>query len=757
MIVNESIGPFFLRTTSMPLPKACAVLLLFVAFASQIHAQTIAPSSESLREGARTGDLAAVNAAIDAKLDVNSVDRYGVSALALACDHGHDNVVDALIKAGANVNIKDTFYHATPMDWAIMRGRASILEKLVAANADGIDAALLSAVEMKSEALIKPLLASGRAKLEGMKAALRAAQDAKLHAIAELIKQALPEDARNEQEESSSVDGDTSKPADSAAWAPFAGSYRNEAGTVLTITVGSEGLEARAADSDQALPLNPGEADQFLARGLELKFVREGEKVTGLTLKVGDVEKRYSRMETIPPASPGESAKAESKPAITLGPDFSFDQPNWPGFRGTMSRGIANGQSLPTTWDGASSKNIAWKVPIPGIGTSSPIVWGDRIFVTTAIQAEDMGGFKVGAYGDVDSVDVEGECQFVLYCLDLADGHIVWQQEAKRGVPKVKRHAKSSHANPTPVTDGKHVIASFGGEGIFCYTMDGTLVWERQLGLLDSGWFYDRTYQWGFASSPCLFEDLVILQCDHQDGSFITALNVNTGEEVWRTEREEIPTWSSPVAWTTPDGEPTVFVAGTKCSAAYNARTGAMLWELGGFSEIVVPTPQVTPDLVVLASGYAPTQPMVALKHGTYGELELPEDNQAELPFLWGVRRGGPYLPTPLIRGNKLYVLGNSGVLNCHDLGTGDRLFRKRMDNPAADAFSASPVAGDHHLYLTSEIGITFVVDFNSEGTIVAENALGESVLSTPAIVGGKILIRGETNIYAIEESAEKP
>ncbi len=188
---------------------------------------------------------------------------------------------------------------------------------------------------------------------------------------------------------------------------------------------------------------------------------------------------------------------------------------------------------------------------------------------------------------------------------------MIWEKQAARGVPKVKRHAKSSHANPTPATDGSHLVASFGGEGVFCFDMEGQLLWEKQLGDLDSGWFYDKSYQWGFGSSPCLFEDMVILQCDIQEKSFLTALDLKTGQEKWRTDRDEIPTWSSPVAFFAPDGQPTVVVSGTKCSAGYDARTGKLLWKLGGFSEITVPTPQVLPEAVLLTSGYAPVQPIV--------------------------------------------------------------------------------------------------------------------------------------------------
>lgn len=720
---------------------------LVVGIAALAVAQTATPDAETLREAARTGNLAAVKEALAAGVDVNATNDYGITALALACDHGYEDVVAALIEAGANVNAKDSFYHAAPIDWAIMRQRAAVLERLVKAGADGIDSALAAAVLTKDEALVKPLVECGRATPEGLRAALNSAREAKLESIVALLEAVAPKDPPSEDEEKEH------EAASTAAWSVYAGTYQNDAGTRLHVSVGNEVLEVRGEDSDQSLSLTAAKDDQFVARGMEFTFVRDGDKITSLKLKVGDAEHVYTRKDenaSLDPATAAAEPALEEPPAIALSPDFAFQGLHWPGFRGPMARGIADGQPLATTWNGPENQNIDWKCAIPGIGTSSPICWGNRVFVTTAVRESDTGGFRVGAYGDVDSVAVEGECQFLLLCLDLASGQVVWQREATRAVPQVKRHAKSSHANPTPATDGKYVVAFFGGEGVFCYDLEGNLKWTRQLGMLDSGWFYDRSYQWGFGSSPFIFENLVILQCDVQDGSFITALDLATGEPVWRTERDEIPTWSSPVAFETSDGQPTVVVCGSNCSAAYHARTGELLWRLGDFSEIVVPTPQITPDLVLLTSGYSPTQPMVALRHAARGELEMPEEKKAEAPFLWATRRGGPYLPTPLIYADKLYVLGNSGILNCHALGTGKRLYQQRVKSAEANAFTASPVAGNGHLYLTSETGVTFVVALDAEGTIVAQNTLGESVLATPAIAGGKLLIRGETNLYAI-------
>jgi outer membrane protein assembly factor BamB len=227
---------------------------------------------------------------------------------------------------------------------------------------------------------------------------------------------------------------------------------------------------------------------------------------------------------------------------------------------------------------------------------------------------------------------------------------------------------------------------------------------------------------------------MVIIQCDAQDECFVAALDIGTGEVRWKTARTEIPTWSSPVAFYAPDGTPTVIATGTKCTAGYDARTGSQLWNMGGFSEIVVPSPQVTPTTALLTSGYAPVQPILALKHSARGELKIPENGKPTDAFLWSVMRGGPYMPTPIIYENRAYLLDNSGILSCLDLGTGTKVFRQRLRSDKASAYTASPVAAGGHLYCTSEEGHTFVVALDKEGKTVAENDVGEAVLASPAI-----------------------
>lgn len=657
-----------LRTKLKSLIRLTALSSLLVVGPNNLPSLAAPPTEDvqNLWTAARTGDVETVKKLIDAGVDINAVSDYGVSSLALACDHGHQPIVELLLAKGANPNTKDRFYKFTPLGWAVMRNHPQIAKLLIDANAEEIETAFFISINSKSEAIVTELVRSKRLSestlLNGLKMALASKSDS----IAKVIDEALPEELRTKARE-------VTPPTTSEQRAPT-----------------DEPASEKLVESDFA-----------------------------------------------------------------LSDDYPVESPNWPQFRGTLSRGIG-GQAIPTQWNAKESTNIAWKSEIPGLGTSSPICWDNQVFVTTAVQADDASGFRVGHYGDVESVSSNGECQYLLLSFDLNTGKQLWSKELKRSVPKVKRHAKSSHANCTPATDGKYVIAFFGGEGIYCCDRQGNLIWERQLGLLDSGWFYDRTYQWGFGSSPCIFEDMVILQCDCQDGSFIVALDLATGAEKWRTERNEIPSWGSPVAFIAPDGRPTVITSGTKCSAAYDARTGEELWKLGGFSEIVVPTPQITRDMTILASGYAPVRPIVALKHSARGELSLPADKESKEPFIWSMLKGGPYMPTPLVYQGKLFVLDNTGILCCYNLANGQRVFRQRVRADEADAFTSSPVAADGKIYLTSENGITFVCQMDDTGTILEKNQLGESVLSSPAIAGSKLLIRGEKHLFAIGEASSQ-
>ena len=263
----------------------------------------------------------------------------------------------------------------------------------------------------------------------------------------------------------------------------------------------------------------------------------------------------------------------------------------WPGFRGDNAAGNGDGQGAIATWNVEQGTNVRWKTPIPGISNSSPIAWGNRIFVITAISSSGDKTFKTGLYGDVAPVEDVSQHEWKIYGLDRATGKILWERTASTGLPKVKRHTKASQANSTPVTDGKRVVAVFGSIGMLAaWDIDGKPLWKTDLGVLDSGWFLDPAYQWGHSSSPIIYKDTVIVQADQQKGSFIAAYDLKTGKQVWRTERDdEISTWGTPTLFRA-EGKEQIVTNGTKIRG-YDPATGKLLWTLGPNSEVTVGTP----------------------------------------------------------------------------------------------------------------------------------------------------------------------
>jgi outer membrane protein assembly factor BamB len=427
----------------------------------------------------------------------------------------------------------------------------------------------------------------------------------------------------------------------------------------------------------------------------------------------------------------------------------SVSAQNWPSFRGPEASGVAEGFPTVMTWNVATSQNVLWKAPIPGLAVSSPIVWGDHVFVSTAVSSDPAAGIKTGLYGDVQPSADLSKHSWRLIALDKRNGKVLWDRVAFEGVPKTKRHPKSSQASPTPVTDGRRVIVSFGSQGLYAYDFDGKLLWKRDLGVLNAGWFYDPDYEWGVGSSPIIWKDLVIVQCDIQKSSFIAAFDVATGRPVWRTEREEIPSWSTPTIFDA-NGRAELVTQATKFTRGYDPRTGKELWRLSGNSEIAIPTPVVGPNLIIVSNGYSPVQPIFAIKPGGTGDI-TPKNGQTQSEFIaWSTNRGGPYIPTPVIYRDQLYVLGINGVLAAYDVRTGQRVYQERVG--MGGSFSASPVAADGKLYLSSEDGDVFVVKAGPKYEPLATNSVGEVVMATPAISGGVIIIRGVKQVIAVGE-----
>ena len=432
-----------------------------------------------------------------------------------------------------------------------------------------------------------------------------------------------------------------------------------------------------------------------------------------------------------PPSRPRETAKG-----------------SWPSFRGPHASGIADGQNLPDEWDVKTGQNILWRTSIPGLAHSSPIVWGNRIFVTSAVSSDPKASFRAGQYGDGDASKDRSPHRWMIYALDKQSGRILWQQIAYEGEPIEKRHIKATYANSTPATDGRLVVAWFGSQGLYAYDFDGRLLWKADLGHIDLGAYDVPTFEWGSASSPIIWKDLVIVQCDTQADSFIMAFNANTGETVWKTDRDELPSWGTPTVATTSKGEELIANA-SNFIRGYDPRTGKELWRLGRSSKITAPTPVFADDVLVVASGRGPERPIFVVKAGARGDLTLPEGKTSSDTIIWSRTGRGSYMPTPLIYNGILYVLANNGTFDAYNLKTGEEIYRQRL-SIIGSGFSASPVAADGKIYLSNEDGEILVVSAGEGFAHVATNSIGEPLLATPALSDGVMYVRSAGNLFAI-------
>jgi outer membrane protein assembly factor BamB len=415
--------------------------------------------------------------------------------------------------------------------------------------------------------------------------------------------------------------------------------------------------------------------------------------------------------------------------------------PNWPQWRGPGGQGISTEKNLPTEW--SATKNIKWKTPIAGRGHSSPIVWGNRIFLTTAIEGEIVPGAKAVKHMDgdkeflhPDSVGADHKHTFKVICLNADTGKILWEQTAYEGTPYDNRHRKSSFASSTPVTDGKLVYAFFGTEGLYAYDMGGKLAWKADLGKLG-------TVGMGTGTSPILYENLLILQCDEENGaaSFIVALDKKTGREVWKSPRKVQVSWATPILVRAPE-RTELITSGSETIIAYDPATGKELWRHKGVESNAIPSPVANREMVFVSAG-SPAKIAMAIRLGGSGDLT----NSANVA--WKYSKGTAYVPSPILYGDYLYLTTDKGILTCLDAKTGEVKYDGgRVPIPAT--FTASPVAFEGKILLTSEDGDTFIVRAGPKHEILGTNSLSEPVYASPAIADRKIFIRGERNIYCI-------
>jgi outer membrane protein assembly factor BamB len=462
---------------------------------------------------------------------------------------------------------------------------------------------------------------------------------------------------------------------------------------------------------------------------------------------------------------------------------------NWPGFRGPEFTGVAPDADPPTEW--SEDENIKWKVELPGRGSGSPIVWGDRIYLQTAIKTDrtadsppetaarekarrfhlvdndrqtllaepqetpaaepappvggeenrrgegrrrGRGGRGFGGGGEMPT----NYYQFIVMCIDRNTGETIWKETATEAIPHEGHHGTASFASATPVTDGKNLYVSFGSRGVYSYDMDGKPRWKKELGIMKT------RHMFGEGSSPALHGDTLVINWDHEGQSFITALDANTGETKWKVDRDEETTWNTPLILEH-GGKTQVIVNGMNRARSYDLENGEVIWECGGQAMGAVPTPLAYKDLAFCMTGHR-GEALYAIPLSSQGDITDTDQ------VAWKLEKDTPYVPSPLLYDDQLYFSkSNNGIFSCYKAETGEEVFNAQRI-PGIDMIYASPVGAAGRIYLAGRNGATVVVKHGPEFEVLATNQLDEPIDATPAIVGNEIIIRGEKSLYCIAE-----
>ena len=431
-------------------------------------------------------------------------------------------------------------------------------------------------------------------------------------------------------------------------------------------------------------------------------------------------------------------------------------QENWPQFRGETAGVIADNPSLPDSW--GPQENVAWELDVPGRGWSSPIVWGDHIFVLTSrsvtgpevpiqpvenYRARSLGGTMTAAF----ITDIDEPLRWVLYDVDFQTGEVRWEQTLHASVPSLPTHQKSTFASETPVTDGQRVYVYLADLGLHAVNFDGTVAWSVEM-----DWLPRR--EWGAASSPVLHDGVLYIVNDNEEQSYVAAYEAETGSELWRTARDEGSNWSTPFVWVN-DVRTEIVTTGQNGVRSYGLN-GELLWNLTGMSSLVIPTPFSDHGLLYINSGYVADQnrPVYAIRPGASGDITLVEGTNSNDYIVWSHPQLGSYNPSSLVYGDYHYTLLDRGILLCYDARTGREVYpRKRIT--AGTLFTASPWAYNGKIFALSEDGDTFVIKAGEEFEVLGKNSLDEMTLSTPAVAKDSVIIRTATKLYRIAESGD--
>ena len=696
-----------------------------------------ADSARDLHLAARAGDLAEVRRLVEeAKIPLDAAGTYGTTALSLAVEQSHIEVVRYLLGKGADPNSRETFFGMGVLDAALWKGEPDYVAAYLLLEAGAEDRATPLAVglERGDTKLARAAVAAGPV-TESEADQLRKRFDKLEGELAEILA-------------SVKTRPDPPPPSYSAQeLADFAGSYEGRDDASAEISVEEGKLVLAIGEKQSALAATGDRVFRNAEADVTVRFFGRAGTVEGIGIE-------------LPGQQPMRLGVAAS-PIVdaTNLPEFVADpnaEPvvNWPGFRGDNRDGIGDGGETPVEWNLETGEGVAWTAELPGLGNSSPVVWADRVYLTTAVAEGGSTPLRTGLTGAGDEIEENVEHRWLVLALDKKTGEKVWEREVGRGVPLTKRHFKATQANSSPFTDGKHVAVVFPTAGLAVLSAgDGKLLWKRELGGLNAGGFNDPGMQWGFAASPIIYKGKVILQVDIHEGPYLAAWDLETGKPLWKTERPDVaPSWSTPAIWSTPKGEE--LVVNASVIRGYSPETGKELWSLGPTSVQVVAAPIVGTRDVYVSSGYPPARPIYAVRPGIRGKHEIDSDADAEGVLSWYQERGGAYMPTPILYRGLLYVVHHNGRIVAHDARTGDKVMQARFSK--GGTCTASPVVANGKMYQGTEEGTMYVLRTGAEHHELAVHEFGEPLMATPAISEGLLLVRTPSKLIALGKGPEE-
>ncbi|MEM8670864.1 MAG: FG-GAP-like repeat-containing protein [Planctomycetota bacterium] len=506
---------------------------------------------------------------------------------------------------------------------------------------------------------------------------------------------------------------------------------------------GSEFSEVRFGDpSNATYGIDTGDLD---ADGFSDIVTANSGAMNQIFLNRPSVSRQPNRSTAAAPKKNSSTVGTETKTQMEKGTST-----DWLSFRGSEAKGVADGFTVRTKWNAdpqGKQSGVHWSVPVPGLGHSSPVIVGDRIFLLTAIAAKGNAPLKVGRGGQPDAADDNGEQSWVLLCYDRETGQELWRRTARKGIPRATRHAKATHANTSVAVDGNRLVAFLGSEGMHCYDLDGKLLWSQDLGVINISKY---GIGWGFASSPTIFNDQIAIVCDDPDDPFVAMHRLSDGEFVWKTSRKGVceRSWGTPFVHSQ-NGKTQVVVNGWPWIVSYDFNTGEPIWQIRGGGDNPVPTPFEANGWFYLTNAHGSESPIFVVRPDAEGDITPPEETGTNESIVWSTRRGGSYMSTPVVYGDYLYLGNTNGIVRCFNARSGEKIYEKRLGSGAS--IIASLIASEGKIFCASENGVVYVVKAGPEFEILAENRMGEPCFASPAISKGTLYFRTTGRLVAIK------